>query len=258
MNFTDVQIAQFVGQYFWPLCRIGAFFLAVPVLGAQLINTRVRIALAVLVTLITVPLLPPLPAVPSLSVQSLLIVMQQVLIGLAMGFSLQVVFQLFVLAGQFVAMKMGLGFAQMNDPSNGVSVTVVSQLYLMLATLLFLSVNGHLVVIEFIVNSFQTLPISEQGISLQTLWMIASMGSWMFGGALVIALPVLTSILVVNLAFGVMSRSAPQMNVFAVGFPITLVLGLFLIWFGLSSFLPNYDMFLRYGFDIVREIMGAN
>ncbi len=257
MTLSEHEIAQFVGQYFWPFCRIGAFFMAVPVLGSQLITTRVRVLLGWMLTLIVVPLLPPLPAVPPLSLQSFSIVLQQILIGVAMGFVLQVVFQLFVLAGQFIAMKMGLGFAQMNDPINGVGVTVISQLYLMMATLLFLVVNGHLVVIEYLVDSFQTLPVSDSGLEIRHLWMIASMGSWMFGSALAVALPVLTSLLVVNLAFGVMSRAAPQMNVFAVGFPITLVFGLLLVWFGLSSYLTNYDLFMRYGLDLVRQVTGS-
>ncbi len=257
MLLTDVQIAQFIGQYFWPFVRIGAFFLAVPVIGSQLISPRVRVVLAVFLTLLVVPLLPPLPVAPSLSLGTLLIVVQQLVIGLALGFVFQVVFQLFVLAGQFIAMKMGLGFASMNDPANGVQVTIVSQYYLMLTTLLFVSVNGHLVVTEIMIESFYSLPISYDGLGVAGFWQIASMGSWMFKGGLLIALPLLTSLLVVNLAFGVMSRAAPQMNVFAVGFPITLVFGVFLMWAGLASFLPSFDRFVREGFEFLRLLVGV-
>ncbi|GAA5316922.1 MAG: hypothetical protein AseanaTS_21260 [Candidatus Pelagadaptatus aseana] len=192
-----------------------------------------------------------------MSLSSLMIVLQQVVIGLAVGFFLQVVFQVFVLAGQVVAMKMGLGFASMNDPANGVTVTVLSQYYLVMTTLLFLSVNGHLAVIELIVSSFTTLPISQQGLSAQDFWNIAASGSWLFSRALLIALPLLTALLVVNLAFGVMSRSAPQMNVFAVGFPITLVFGLFLMWVGQASFLPNFQTFVEEGFNFVHHLLGV-
>ncbi|GAA5319378.1 MAG: flagellar biosynthetic protein FliR [Candidatus Pelagadaptatus aseana] len=198
-----------------------------------------------------------MPQVELMSLSSLMIVLQQVVIGLAVGFFLQVVFQVFVLAGQVVAMKMGLGFASMNDPANGVTVTVLSQYYLVMTTLLFLSVNGHLAVIELIVSSFTTLPISQQGLSAQDFWNIAASGSWLFSRALLIALPLLTALLVVNLAFGVMSRSAPQMNVFAVGFPITLVFGLFLMWVGQASFLPNFQTFVEEGFNFVHHLLGV-
>lgn len=257
MSITDIEIGQFVGQYLWPLFRIASFFMAVPVLGSKLINARSRLALAFMLTLIVVPMLPPLPAINPVSIAGLFIVLQQVIIGVSMGFVLQVVMQVFVLAGQFIAMKMGLGFASMNDPSNGVSVTVISQFYLMMATLLFLSMNAHLLIIELLVHSFQVLPIGGEGLLPQHFIDIATLGGWMFASAMVIALPLLTSLLVVNLAFGVMSRSAPQMNVFAVGFPITLVFGLILIWYGLASFLPTYTTFLAQGMDMVREMIGV-
>ncbi|MEJ2418691.1 MAG: flagellar biosynthetic protein FliR [Exilibacterium sp.] len=257
IELTENQILAYISQYFWPFARVGALFMAMPVIGTQIVSARVRILLAVSVTLLIAPLLPSVPAVAGLSLQTLLIVLHQVIIGLAMGVVLQVVFQLFVLGGQFIAMKMGLGFASMNDPANGVSVTVVSQYYLILATLLFLSVNGHLVVIEVLVESFTTLPIGQTGLGAVHFLEIAGAGSWMFSRALMIALPVLTSLLVVNLAFGVMSRAAPQMNVFAVGFPITLVFGMLLMWFSLSGFLVNYDQFVREGLVLVKSLLNV-
>lgn len=252
---TDVQIAEFVGRYLWPLFRITAVFMSMPILGTRVVTARVRIVLALCMTWLIVPLLPPLPAVPPLSLDSGIIILQQVIIGLSIGFFLQVVFQVFVLAGQFMAMKMGLGFAAMNDPASGVSVTVLSQYYLVLTTLLFLSMNGHLVVFQMLLESFTTLPISTEGIGLEVFWQIAISGSWLFSRALLIALPVLTSLMIVNLAFGVMSRAAPQMNVFAVGFPITLVFGLVIIWFSMPSFLPNYQRFVEEGFNALYHFL---
>ncbi len=256
LTFTEAQIAQFVGQYLWPFFRLAALFIAMPVFGSQLINARARLMLAFGCTLIIVPLLPPLPVYPLISLQSLTVVITQVVIGLSLGFLLQVVFQVFVLTGQFIAMKMGLGFASMNDPSNGVSVTVISQYYLMLVTLLFLATNGHHVVFEVIVQSFTTLPIDVAGLSRADFWELAGMGTWLFRSALVLALPVLTSLLVVNIAFGVMSRASPQMNVFAVGFPITLVFGLVLMFLSMPAFFPNYQQFTGEGFAFMRALLG--
>ena len=252
---TDAQVTEFVGRYLWPLFRISALLMAMPIIGTRVVTARVRIILALMITLLVVPLLPPMPNIPPLSLQSLMIVVQQVLVGLSIGFFLQVLFQIFVLAGQFMAMKMGLGFASMNDPANGVQVTVLSQYYLIIITLLFLSFNGHLLVLTMITESFTTIPISEHGLTLEVIWLIASSGSWMFSRALVVAMPVLTSLLVVNIAFGVMSRAAPQMNVFTVGFPITLIFGLILIWYSMSSFLPNFELVLEEGMNAINYFL---
>lgn len=254
---TEMGINQFVGQYTWPLIRISAFFMAVPIIGTKIVPARVRLALAFSLALMVSPMLPEIPAVSFVSMQGMIMVVHQVIIGLAMGFVMQVAMQVFTLAGQFIAMKMGLGFASMNDPANGVTVTVISQYYLITSTLLFLSFNGHLVLIDYIVDSFTLLPITSTGLPASSLWFIASLGGWMFASGLVIALPLLTALLVVNLAFGVMSRAAPQMNVFAVGFPITLVFGMVLMWIGMVSFLPNFELFMREGLAAVRTVMGA-
>ncbi len=252
---TDADISLFVGQYIWPFIRIGAFFLAVPIIGSKLVPSRTRVILAGFVSFIIAPILPDSPNVDLLSLESISLVVQQLLVGLTMGFTLQIVLHIFVMTGQIVAMKLGLGFASMNDPSSGVTVTVISQYYLMLSTLLFLSVNGHLVMIEYIVDSFEFIPISQEVVSRKIFLHVANLGGWMFSSALLIAMPILTALLVVNLSFGVVSRAAPQMNVFAVGFPITLVFGMFLIWVGMSSFLPNFDRFLREGYELTRAIM---
>lgn len=252
---TDAEITQFVGRYLWPMFRLSALIMVMPVFGSRVVTARARLVLSVLITLVIVPLLPPMPAVPPLSLQSLVIIVQQILIGVTLGFILQIVFQVFVLAGQFMAMKMGLGFASMNDPASGVQVTVLSQFYLILATLLFVSMDGHLIAVSIAVDSFRVLPISDRGLNSQAFLEVATAGSWMFSRALLIAMPVLTSLLVVNIAFGVMSRSAPQMNIFAVGFPITLIFGLILMWVSLPSFLPNYKLFVEEGFNFFESVL---
>lgn len=255
MDINESTIIDLVGLYFLPLVRITAFFLAAPVFGTRVVSARVRIVLGVSLSIICAPLLPQSNVISEFTVGTFIVVIQQVIIGVAMAFILQIVFQLFVLSGQYIAMKMGLGFALMNDPANGVSVTVVSQFYLLTVTLLFLSVNGHLVVIENLIYSFTILPISATGLSLNNYFQIVNLGGWMFGSALSIALPVLTSLLVVNIAFGIMSRSAPQINIFAVGFPITLIFGLFLIWVGFNTFLPIFQNYLSQGFTFSESLI---
>lgn len=252
---SEEQLMQFIGQYLWPMLRIGAFYFAVPIIGARTVPARIRLILMLFTTLLLVPVLPPSPVVSLLSMQGFYMVVQEVLIGLTLGFSMQVVLHVFILAGQFIAMKMGLGFAAMNDPSSGVSTTIMSQFYLLLSTLLFLSTNGHLVVLQLMIDSFTSMPVGGDGLERDSFLVIAQLGSWLFSAALVIALPLFTSLMIVNMSFGVMSRSAPQMNVFTVGFPITLVFGLALMWFSLGNFLPVYYELMDEGIGVLRRLV---
>lgn len=252
---TDTQIAQFVGSFFFPLVRITAFLLAAPIFGTKIVTARIRVVLGVMTTIIVAPLLPAGPQYEALSLTVIIIIAQQILIGVALAFVFQVVFQVFVMAGQYIAMSMGLGFASMNDPANGVTVTIISQFYLLTTTLLFLSINGHLVLMQIIIDSFTVMPISTIGFSPGDYYKIISLGGWMFASGFAIALPILTSLLVVNIAFGVMSRSAPQINVFVVGFPMTLIFGLFVMWLGFDAFLPAFREFTDQGFIFSQELL---
>lgn len=254
MEFTDTEIARFIQQYFLPFARISGLFMAMPVIGTRLVPVRVRLLMALLVTIVVVPLLPPLPAA-ALSLGTLITLVQEILLGVTIGFAFQIAFQVFVLAGQYMAMKMGLGFASMNDPTNGVQTTVLSQFFLMLVTLMFVSVNGHLLLIELICTSFTTLPPGGALFGQTEMYRIANLGSWLFASALVFALPVLTALLVVNISFGVMSRAAPQLNIFAVGFPFTLICGMFLVWIGLRTMNVHFDNVFASAFNLVHDLL---
>src|SRR5262245_22448348 len=157
-----VALQHWLRQFLWPLMRIGAFFMAAPILSAQVVSPRVRLLLALLLTMAVAPSLHNMPQPDFLSPASALLVLQQLLIGIGMALFLQILMHAFVMTGQIVAMQMGLGFASMNDPANGIVVTVISQFYLMLATLLFLALNGHLVMIDVLVESFRTLPVGAE------------------------------------------------------------------------------------------------
>lgn len=232
MHLSGAEIAAWLGSYLWPLFRIAAMIVAMPIFGSILIPVRVRLMLALAVTSIVAPVLPAAPAVDPLSLEAVLIILQQIIIGVAMGFAMQLVFNAVTTGGQIIAMQMGLGFASMVDPQNGTQVPVLSQLYLLLVTLLFLGFNGHLVMIEMIAESFTVLPVGADGLTRNGLWLLAGWGSQMFAGALWLALPAVASLLVVNIAFGVMARAAPQLNIFAIGFPVALMMGFVVIQIG--------------------------
>jgi len=254
---SESQINQFIGQYLWPILRISAFYFAMPIIGAKTVPARIRIILSVLTALLVVPLLPNAPIISFMSVGGMLMVVKELIIGLALGFTLQIVMHVFVLAGQLIALKLGLGFAAQNDPSSGVSVTVLSQFYLLLSTLLFLAINGHLAVINMMVNSFTTFPIGGSGLTPNDYMMIVHLFSWMFAAGLLISLPLFTSMMIVNMSFGVMGRSAPQLNILNVGFPITLMFGFILMWYSLSNFLPLFNQIIEEGLNAANALVGT-
>lgn len=262
MIFTDAQIGAWVGQLLWPLFRVASFFMVIPIIGTRLVPGRVRLGLAILVTLVVAPMLDPMPQVEALSFTALMVTLQQILIGTLMGFMFVMLMQLFVVAGQMIAMQMGLGFASMIDPANGVNVPVLSQIFLIAITLMFLAMNGHLVMIEIIVESFRAWPVSVEilganGLTHSLLWEMNMRVSWLFASALLLALPAITAVLIVNLAFGVMTRAAPQMNVFSLGFPIGMLFGLFIIWVSASGLLPQFQLLSSETFIFLREVMGV-
>ena len=170
MDISAAEASAFVASLLWPFMRISAMALAMPVTGTRLMPVRVRVAMSILIAIMVLPLLPPVPAVDPLSVEGLTISIQQVLIGFAMGFILQLVLAALTIAGEAIAMTMGLGFASMVDPANGVNVPVLSQFFLILGTLLFLALGGHLMLIQLVVSSFQTLPIGGGGLEREAFW----------------------------------------------------------------------------------------
>lgn len=252
---TDEIISSWISHFLWPFFRLSAFFVIVPVMGSRLVPVRVRLGLAIVITALVYPLLPDMPLLQAIDVATFLIIMEQILIGTTMGFLVLVVLQIFVLAGQTISMQMGLGFASMVDPSNGVSVAVLSQWYQVLVTLVFLAINGHLLVLDVLITSFYSLPVGAGLFSADQWFVLAEFGAWLFRASLMLALPAITALLLVNLAFGVMTRAAPQLNVFALGFPITMMGGLVVIWVSYSATAPLVEEFLEVHVQLMRALL---
>jgi flagellar biosynthetic protein FliR len=263
MEFTDAQIGAWVGSFLWPFFRVASFLMVVPVVGTQLVPMRVRLGLSFLITLIIAPLIGDVPQVEAISFDAFYIILQQVFIGTLMGFVFVLLMQLFVVAGQMVAMQMGLGFASMIDPTNGVNVPILSQIFLVSVTLVFLSINGHLVMIEVAVESFYVWPVSSTivgpgSVRPEILWEFIMRINWLFASALLVALPVITAVLIINISFGVMTRAAPQMNVFSLGFPIGMLFGLFILWVSTRELGLQFQRFSEQTFIFLHQMQGAN
>ncbi|RMG29719.1 MAG: flagellar biosynthetic protein FliR, partial [Gammaproteobacteria bacterium] len=170
---------------------------------------------------------------------------------------LQVVFSALVMAGQLVGMTMGLGFATLVDPQNGIQVPVVSRYYVTLASLLFLALDGHLALFSLVAESFRTLPVAPIGLHADDLRRLALWGGELFAGGVLVGLPVVVALLLANLVFGVITRAAPQLNIFAVGFPATLALGFAVILFALPGFHPEFARLLGRAFAFLGSLTGS-
>ncbi len=257
MAWTTAEIAAMVTGWLWPFVRIGAMLAVAPLFSARYVPVRVRMGLAVVITMVVAPVVPPPPAVSPFSGEGFLITVQQVLTGLAMGLALRLVFTVFELAGQIVAQHMALHFASLVDPNSGVQMPMLSQFYLVLATLAFLGLNGHLLCIEVLTESFQVLPVGVSGLARNGLWSLVLQGGWIFSAAVLFALPLVAALLIVNLAFGVMTRAAPQLNIFAVGFPITLILGFGLMLVTLPGVLAQFEQLFSDAIAFLRLLLAG-
>jgi len=255
VNFTESQLLGQTAAFTWPLLRISAMFVSVPLFSIRAVPARIRLILSVALTFIIMPLLPPMPAVEMFSYEGLLLTIQQVMIGLITGFVLQMVFAAVVFAGQAIALSMGLGFSTMVDPQNGQQVPVVAQFYTMTTTLIFLAMDGHLLLIQMLMDSFTSLPIGIDGIAKASLWSIITWSSHMFTGGLLLSMPLVISLLLVNISFGVAARAAPQLQIFSVGFPVTLMLGLLLMWLTLPDFLEQFSGLLIGAYDLLERLL---
>lgn len=254
MLITTTQLSAWLGDFLWPLMRVGMVFAVAPIFGGRLVPTRVRVVLSVLVTWVLLPVIPPAPLVDPLSGAGVLITAQQLLIGLLLGLLLQMVFTALMIAGHAIATGMGLGFAAMVDPQNGVNVPVIGQYYVTIATLLFLVLNGHLLLIGVLADSFQSMPVAVDGISRQSLWDVVAWGSRMFAGGMLIAIPAVTALLMTNIAFGVITRAAPQLHIFNIGFPITLAVGFIVMFASLPELLPQFGDLLGEAFEMIKGL----
>mgnify|MGYP000004544294 CR=1 FL=1 len=254
MTLQASEIMAFVAGWFYPFVRIGACLMVAPVFGASYVPSRMRLVLAFAIAALVAPLV-KVPQVELLSLASALIIVQQVVIGAALGFALQIVFDAVGLAGQLLANSIGLSFAFNQDPLRGVSTPVVGQLYVLLVVLTFLALDGHLALIETLAHGFQTLPVGGVGFGTNALWTLILWSGQVIYGALAVALPGMTAMLVVNLAFGVMSRAAPTLNLFAVGFPVTLAFGLVVLLLSLPAVQSGFLRLAGAGFATLAELL---
>lgn len=240
-----------LAAYLYPFFRMLALFSSAPLLSHPSIPLMVRIGLALLVTVIVAPTLAAMPAISPYSGAGVLLIVQQLLVGVALGFSLQVVFAAAELAGDMIGLQMGLSFASFIDPQRNEQTPIVGSFLGLLMMLLFFTVNGHLLLIGALADSFASLPVGINGLHWMEWRRLVGAGALVFSFGLQIALPVIAALILANLALGVLTRSAPQLNLFAVGFPVTLMVGMLVLLLVMPHLMPVLERVLESGLRVL-------
>lgn len=255
MTLLFADVIQLLGQFLWPLVRISAFLLAGPFFSLAAVNLRVRLALVLILTWLIYPLV-EIPDIDPFSFNAVTGIFHEVMVGGIMGLTLQIVIAALVVAGQAIAGSMGLSMANMIDPNLG-NVPSLSQFFLIIGTLLFLSLGGHLIMISVLYSSFELIPIASGGFSTEMILSLLTWSSQIFTGAVVIAFPIMIGLLLVNSLLGLVSRAAPSLNVFAIGFPALIPLGLGMLLLTMTIWFEQVENLWFIGFDQLNDIIGV-
>lgn len=241
IGISEDQLMAWLSPIIWPFLRTLAMFSVAPVFSQKVIPMRVKVGLAFLVAVCAQAVLDQ-PMVAINSPEALACIIQQVGIGLAIGLAARLVIAAMEVAGEAIGLQMGLSFASFFDPTSGAQLSAISRFLVQIFTLFFVVVNGHLLVLMAVITSFDAFPVNGSFLQAVAQMRIHELGSGVFSSALWIALPMMALLLFVNLTMGVIARIAPQMNVFAVGFPVTLSVGMI----GITATLPMMEQpFLR-------------
>ena len=255
VEISSDQWVQWFSMYFWPLLRVLALISTAPILAERSIPKRVKLGLGVMITYIIAPTLPPTDITP-FSGGMLWVAGQQIMIGVALGFTMQFAFAAVRAAGEYIGLQMGLSFATFIDPGSKLNMPVLARLIDMLALLLFLTFNGHLWLISMLVDTFHTLPVGGEPLSSNAFLALTRAGGMIFLNGFMLALPVLTLLLAINLTLGMLNRMAPQLSVFVIGFPITLTVGILLMAALMPLIAPYCERLFSEVFNLLADIVG--
>jgi flagellar biosynthesis protein FliR len=256
MNLLTGDIVEKFYTFLWPLTRIAAALMTVPILSVDAANARVRLMLALALTLLIFPMF-TWPIIDPISSLGITTMFNQVGIGVMMGLTLQVITAAMIVAGQAISSAMGLSMSNLLDPNLG-NVPVLSQFLIILSTLIFLGTGGHLMLISILLDSFTLIPVGQSLLSLAAIGKLLAWSSMMFLGAVLIGLPVMVTLLVVNIGLGVMTRAAPSLNIFVVGLPATILAGFMILLLSMGSIGSRIQWLWLQGFAHVRDVLGIS
>ncbi|QFT86644.1 Flagellar biosynthetic protein FliR [Halomonas sp. THAF12] len=255
VEITFAQLHGWLVAFLWPFCRITGLMLTSPIWGHSSIPRQAKIALAASLTVVMAPVLPPMPDLPLFSWAGLGIVIEQLLIGAAMGLVMRVTLVVIQATGEFIGLQMGLAFATFFDPSSGTNMMVLSRILYTITLLMFLAFNGHLMVLELLASSFETLPIGLGRYDPAAFEMLARYGGTIFSSGMLLALPLVAALLIINLGLGILNRSAPQLTVFNIGFPASLTVGVVLLMVLMTDLGRVLERLFGQGLAFLREFL---
>lgn len=255
ISFTSAQFTTWIALIIFPLARILALIASAPIFGNKQIPMRIKVGFAFILTVVIAPTLNIPPDLDPSSAQGIFVLVQQIAAGLMMGFSIRLVFAAIEMSGDMAGMQMGLGFASFYDPVNASYSPVIAQFLGILTGLAFLALDLHLYMLEALAASFQSFPISAAQPSANAFRTLAEWGGMMFAFSLQLCLPIIGALLITNLALGILTRSAPQLNIFAVGFPITLAVGFGTLALLLPFLSPLLDHYTHLSLDTIDRMM---
>lgn len=252
-GFSEQQIMGWLSPIIWPFLRTLAMFSVAPVFSQKAIPARAKVGMAFVIALCAQATLIDQPVVSVNSPEALATVLQQVGVGLAIGFAARLSIAAIEVAGELIGLQMGLNFASFFDPVSNAQLSAIARFLVQIFTLLFIAINGHLVVLMAVIKSFDAFPVNGHFMQSVAQMRIHELGSAVFSSALWIALPMLALLLFVNLSMGIISRVAPQMGIFSVGFPITLSVGML----GITATLPMMEQPMLRMFEQALGVFGA-
>lgn len=254
ISFTSAELNTLIAGLLWPLTRILGLVATAPLFGNVSIPARVKVCLGVLLALIVAPAVPSLPATDPMSLTGLLILMQQLVIGLAMGMAMRIVFAAVEMAGEIVGMTMGLGFATFFDPMSKSHSSAISQFLSLVTLMLYLAANFHLMLFATLVDSFTTMPVAAGSFGMGSFEQLALWGGRIFSAGMQLSLPIVAALLINNIALGILTRAAPQLNIFGIGFPIAIGVGFIMLALTLPYLAVPVERLLQEGIVTVQQL----
>lgn len=256
LSVTSAQLYAWIAAFLWPMFRLLALIGTAPLFGESAIPRRVKVALAALIAVIVSPTIDKLPLAPVYSFEGFLIILNEIGIGLAVGFSMKLVFSAVQFAGETIGLQMGLSFASFYDRSSGGQTMVLGRFLNVVAMLMFMALDGHLMLLATLADSFATLPISAQPLSGAGWAAVAAAGATVFSSGLLLALPLIAALLTLNLAMGILNRASPQLSIFAVGFPVTLGGGILMMTLIMPQMSTYMARLIEGGLSTVGMVLG--
>lgn len=257
ISFTSAQLSSWLALLLFPLARVGGLVATAPIFSSTAIPNQISLILALTISMALAPVLPPMPEIPPGSWLGVIILFQQLLIGVLLGFVVRIAFMAVNLAGNLIGLQMGLSFAVFYDPQGSAQTPVVAEFLGLLASLLFLAMNGHLLMLSILAESFNLLPISTTPFAAKGIGVFLGWAGTLFSTGVLLSLPLVAALLIANIAMGVLSRVAPQLNLFAIGFPVTLGAGLVVLMVSMPYFGNALEQLFSQAFAAMRNVIDA-